>query len=43
MGYAAAMVNTADQSAAEIVLEMVVDAFNIIRSADRFTTPKAKL
>lgn len=37
MGYASAMVNKGGQSAGEIVLEMAVEAYNVIKRANRFT------
>ena len=37
MGYASAMVNKGGQSAGEIVLEMTIEAHDIIKRASRFT------
>lgn len=43
MGCGAAMVNTPDQSANEIILEMIVEAFGLLRDARLFLTPKSSL
>lgn len=43
MGYASAMVNKPNQSAGEIVLEMVMEAYSLLKGADRFTDSSAKL
>ncbi|KAJ5823878.1 hypothetical protein N7447_006218 [Penicillium robsamsonii] len=43
MGCGAAMVNTADQSAHEIILEMVIQAFTLLRNAAQYVTHTSKL
>lgn len=43
MGYASAMVNKANQSAGEIVLEMVMEAYSLLKGTDRFSNSPAKL
>jgi hypothetical protein len=43
MGYASAMVNKGGQSAGEIVLEMTVEAYNLMKRANRFTDPSSRL
>ncbi|KAL3486067.1 2-nitropropane dioxygenase [Aspergillus germanicus] len=43
MGCGAAMVNKIDQSANEIVLEMVVDAYSLLKGAREYLTQKASL
>jgi NAD(P)H-dependent flavin oxidoreductase YrpB (nitropropane dioxygenase family) len=43
MGYAASMVNKKDQTAGEIVLEMVVEAYNVIKKSHRFTEVRPNL
>lgn len=40
MGCGAAMVTQGDQSAKEIVLEMVVEAFGLLRGARQYVQPK---
>lgn len=43
MGCGAAMVNKADQSANEILLEMVVQGFGLLRDASRYLSREAML
>ncbi|CAI7670742.1 unnamed protein product [Penicillium viridicatum] len=43
MGYGAAMVNTPDQSAHEIVLEMVTRGFTLLRDAGQYVNQTSKL
>lgn len=43
MGYASAMVNKGGQSAGEIVLEMTVEAYDLIKNANRFTGSTSRL
>lgn len=43
MGCGAAMVNTPDQSAHEIVLEMVTQAFTLLRDAGKYVNQTSKL
>lgn len=43
MGCGAAMVNKPDQSANEIVLEMVMEAFTLLRGARQYVEGQTKL
>lgn len=43
MGCGAAMVNKPDQSAREIVLEMTVEAFGLLRGARKYVEYSVKL
>lgn len=43
MGCGAAMVNTPDQSAHEIILEMVTQAFTLVRDAAQYVNQTSKL
>lgn len=43
MGCGAAMVSKPDQSANEIILEIVVEAFGLLRDARQYLAPKASL
>ncbi|OBT70723.1 hypothetical protein VF21_10241 [Pseudogymnoascus sp. 05NY08] len=43
MGYGASMVNKKNQTAAEIVLEMTVEAYTILKGADRYISSVSKL
>ncbi|OBT38748.1 hypothetical protein VE00_10462 [Pseudogymnoascus sp. WSF 3629] len=43
MGYGASMVNKKNQTAAEIVLEMTVEAYTILKAAERYTSSVSKL
>jgi hypothetical protein len=43
MGYGASMINKKNQTAAEIVLEMTVEAYTILKAAERYTSSLSKL
>jgi hypothetical protein len=43
MGYAAGLVNKPTQPAADIVNEMVGEAYEILKGASRFISPVARL
>ena len=43
MGYGASMVNKKNQTAAEIVLEMTVEAYTILKGAQQYVSSVSKL